>query len=455
MSTPTRREFLRLGARTLAGAGLALGTSPWHTLAQAATGSLAADDYRALVCIYLDGGSDGFSLLVPTDTAYYNEYAQSRQQLAVAGNDLLPLYNSAANNPECGLHKSAASLQRVYDNTDLAFVSNVGTLVEPTSREQFKANSVQLPDQLFSHSDQAIQWQQLQGASVAREGWAALAAQHLTADQSNGKLTTISLDGSNYWQSGAHSSPFGLRSSGLVHYAGMDDPDSDWQRPRRNAFSRIQNQTQRHILMQAFADLQQQAMTMTETVGMALDNAQAIEPHPDPENELAAQLAMVARMISVRESLGMSRQIFFVRMGGWDVHDHQNKEMPALIGQLAEAMTWFSETMQMLDTHNEVTTFTASDFGRSLTGNGDGTDHGWGNHHMVMGGAVQGGQIFGRIPRLLVDGPDDSRNGRVLPSLSATQYAATLLRWLGLDEHALNQTLPLLDNFSQTDIGFV
>jgi len=447
-----RRKFLSLGFKTMAGAGLALGSSPWHTLVNSAYANTGYDDYKALVCIYLEGGMDGFSLLVPDADAEYQEYYNSRGELAVNRSQLISLNNTGT--VKCGLHPDCAPIAPLYHEGRLGFVANVGTLIEPTTKQAYEAKAVRLPSQLFSHADQEIQWQQLQGQNSGTEGWGALAAQELARQQERDYLTSITLSGANYWQASSEQRPFSIRSSGLVQYAGMDD-GSEWQQPRVDSFRRVSEFQYQHLFMDAYADLQRRAGDITSELGGVLAN------QPDPaaqlpaDNPLADQLKMVARMIAVHQVLGMKRQIFYVRMDGFDVHDHQNKEQPWLFSQLAQAMSYFQASIDELGLGNQVTTFTASDFGRSLTSNGDGTDHGWGNHLMVMGGAVNGGNIHGTIPRMSVSGPDAVRNGRVIPTLSASQYAATLLRWAGLDEGALDTVLPDLGNFASRDLGIM
>ena len=453
---PARRRFLRLGGGTLAGAGLALGANPAATLARAADGALGdggADGYRALVCVYLDGGCDGFSLLVPTGAAEHRAYVRSRGQLAVARERLLAL--PATQSGTVGLHPDAEALRPLYDAGRLAMIANVGNLVEPTTAEQYRDGGVALPAQLFSHSDQSIQWQQLQGRDRATDGWGALAASVLSGEHAQRDyLTSISLDGANYWQSGAGRRPFSMRESGVIGYNGLDGT-SDWQRPRLDAFRRVLGPERRHVLVDAYRDLQTRAMDITAELGQVLEREAGRVGEPPADNPLAERLAMVARLIAARGSLGMRRQIFYVRMEGFDVHDDQNRDLPVLFGQLGEALGWFQGTLDGLGESDGVTTFTASDFGRALNGNGNGTDHGWGNHLMAMGGAVRGGTVHGTLPRLDVDGPDSVNNGRVLPTLAATQYAATLLGWLGLDDAQLATVLPTLRNFERRDLGFM
>ncbi len=454
MSEYNRRKFLKRGCQAISTAGLALGANPMLTLARAAeTDFAASSDYRALVCIFLQGGSDGFSLFVPTASGEYQDYANSRKALAVDRSNLLDL--STQSGPQIGVHSAAAPLQSLFNDGKLSMLSNVGNLIEPTTIQQYKDKTVSLPAQLFSHSDQEIQWQQLQGQLSSRNGWGALASSYLQGQQQRDYLTSVSLSGSNYWQSSETLRPLSIQSEGVIDYAGMGDLSSDWQAPRREIFTQLLRQKHSHVLTSAYTDLQQRAYSITTDLGDALTAAPNFIASKPLENELADQLEMVAQLISLRETLGMTRQIFFVRMKGWDVHDSQSRDLPGLFTQLAESMQFFQTTMEEIGLAESVMAFTASDFGRTLSGNGDGTDHGWGNHHMIMGGGVAGSEIYGSIPRMSLDGPDSVRNGRVVPAWSATQYSATLLRWLGLSDEMLDQVLPDLVNFEQRDLGFV
>ena len=473
-----RRRFLALGARTLTGAGLALGADPVLALGRGERGAgpLAhavhgfaqgapfadADQYRALVCVFLQGGMDGFSLLVPTGAAEHGAYARSRGALALSADRLVGLSTADGTDPGVGLHRGASELAPLFADGRLGFVSNVGNLIEPTTREGYESGTATLPAQLFSHADQEVQWQQLQGRNRARDGWGALAAEELGFGQARDWMTSVSVAGSNPWQAGEGLRPFSVRDSGIVGYKGLD-ATRDWERPRSEAFEAVIDQPRRHLFMQAYADLQRRARDNTAELGSILaarfgDGDASTDPVPhDPSNEkLAAQLNMVAKMIAVHGELGMSRQIFYVRMGGFDVHDNQNSELPELFGQVAGALRRFQGAIDGFGLTTNVTTFSASDFGRALNANGDGTDHGWGNHLFAMGGAVNGGRIHGALPLLDVDGPDSVQNGRVLPTQSATQYAATLLRWAGLPESRLDAVLPNLPNFGQArDLGFM
>ncbi len=333
-------------------------------------------------------------------------------------------------------------------------IANVGTLIEPTTQEQYENNAVVLPSQLFSHSDQAIQWQQLQGRGRGEEGWGAKAADYLAGFQERDYLTSISLAGSNYWQSGLGQRPFTLTESGVLNYQGMD-PENDWQQPRRDAFERVLNHPRRHVFSKAYADLQKRTISVTSELGQVLESNAGLFTDQPAENSLADKLNMVAQLIAAQETLGLQRQIFYVSMGGFDVHDNQSQELQDLFRELSEALSFFQNKLDDIGKSNNVTTFTASDFGRSLLSNGDGTDHGWGNHLMAIGGAVNGGDIYGTLPSLDVNGPDSVHQGRILPTTSATQYAASLLGWIGLADNELDRVLPNLNNFSTRDLGFL
>lgn len=454
MTTLSRRRFLSLGAKTLTGAGLALGTNPYWTLAHAENDPGAANDYRAIVCLFLQGGSDGFSLMVPTGNAEYNEYLRSRGSLAVAKSELLGINAATSNASSVGLHPAAAPLQNLFEEQKLAMISNVGNLIQPTTQDQYNNNAVDIPAQLFSHADQEMQWQQLQGRGRGTEGWGARAAGFLAEQQSRAHLTSITLDGSNHWQTGFTSRPISMKETGVLQYSAMSSGEP-WQAARVNAFQRAQGLPQDHEFVKEYAAIQQRAMNVTEELGSVLAQNDGISVVPEAGNNLAQRLSMVAQLIAAREQLGMRRQIFFVNMRGFDVHDNQSRELPGLFAELSGAMQFFQTALENIGMGPNVTTFAASDFGRSLTGNGDGTDHGWGNHLMVMGGSVKGGDIYGTLPRLSVDGPDSVNNGRVLPTTSAAQYAGTLLNWMGLNESQLNQTLPTLKNFNTPDLGFM
>ena len=451
MKQTTRRNFLKLGCKTIVGAGLMSGVTAKIAHAQSA----ASRDYAALVCINLDGGNDGFNMLVPSSGAAYSEYSEGRGHLATGTADLITLNPATANTTSVGLNSHMAKLKPLFDAGHLAFQANVGTLVEPATPDDVRNESVRLPEQLFSHHDQARQWQKLDHYHEWNSGWGARATDIIASQQSNPNLAAISLVGSNDWQAGGEQSAFSIESEGVASYSGMDDLTGDWQMPRRQAFIELLHQQYNNVFERSYAELQSRALVLSTNVGAALTKLGELATPVPINNSLASQLAMVAKLIAIKDEFRMTRQLFYVSLTGFDTHDDQLKNQPYLYSQVAEAMAFFHQALVELNQLNNVTSFTTSDFGRSVSGNGDGTDHGWGNHHIMMGGAVNGGDIYGHIPRVAVGGPDDYRNGRIVPTTAVSQYAATQLRWLGLSEAEINTLLPSLSNFEQRDLGFM
>lgn len=451
MNNTTRRNFLKLGCRTIVGAGLMSGATAKMAHAQSAD----SRDYAALVCINLDGGNDGFNMLVPTGGAAYNEYAQGRGHLAAGTADLIRLRPATANTTNIGLNPHLSKLKPLFDAGQLAFQSNVGTLVEPATPDDVRNESVRLPEQLFSHHDQARQWQKIDHYHEWNSGWGARATDVIAGQQANPNLTAISLVGNNDWQAGGEQAAFSIESEGVASYAGMEDLTGKWQMPRRQAFIELLHQQYNNVFERSYAELQSRALVLSTNVGAALAKLGELQTPIPANNSLANQLAMVAKLIAIKDEFRMTRQLFYVSLSGFDTHDDQLENQPYLYSQIAEATAYFHQALIEINQLNNVTSFTTSDFGRSVSGNGDGTDHGWGNHHFVMGGSVNGGDIYGQIPRVAVDGPDDYRNGRIVPTTAVSQYAATQLRWLGLSESEIDTLLPSLSNFEQRDLGFM
>lgn len=444
-----RRRFMKLGGRYVAGAGLL--TQLPTQLAQATEN----EHYRALVCINLQGGNDGFNMLVPTDPAAYAEYQQGRGHLAVARGDLHALSPATVNTTGVGLNPYMSSMAPLFDSGKLAAIANVGTLVTETTADDARNNTANLPAQLYSHHDQSSQWHKLNHQHNTHTGWGARAAENLTDPQPYKSLASISLAGSNDWQIGGTDPAYNIDSDGVNSYDGMDQPNSEWQLPRRTAFTQLLHQGYDNLFAQAYADLQLRAMVLSANVGAALQQRGDLQTPVPTGNSLARQLHMVAKLIAIKDEFRMNRQLFYVNMTGFDTHDDQLEKQPYLFAQLAEALVFFHSALSELGQLEHVTSFTMSDFGRTITSNGDGTDHGWGSHHWVMGGAVNGGDIYGTMPRVAVNGPDDAGNGRIVPTLSVTQYVAPMLRWMGLDDSQLHATLPTLGNFHSPEPTFM
>jgi uncharacterized protein (DUF1501 family) len=445
MQSFNRRDFLKAAV----GSSLALGTAGWSNASQA-----ALPGYRALVCVFLYGGNDSFNMVVPRSDAEYNVYANSRQNLAVAQDALLPITPLGSDGTDYGFHPSMAAAQELFESGRLAVIGNVGPLVRPVSKQQVLDKSAELPPQLFSHNDQQDQWQTLRGRNPVQTGWAGRIADLLQADTSGQMLPlNVSLSGIARLQAAAQSPPYALGAGGAVEYAALA-AGVPGGALRRAAFEALLDAGSPSPYGRALNEVHRRALDTAGLVNAALDSAPVLAS-VFPGSNLGQQLETVARLIAVRERLSICRQLYFVSAGGFDTHDDQNELQPTLLADVADSLAAFQSGLEEVGADGLVTTFTMSDFGRTLTSNGDGTDHGWGGHQLVMGAAVSGRRIFGTMPQLAIDGPDDVDEGRILPTTSVDQYAATLARWFGLDENQIDIVAPNLVNFPRRDLGFL
>ncbi len=455
MKKINRRDFL---VRSSAAAALA--SAPGFAYTQGFGAAAPFNDYRALVCVFLHGGNDSFNMLVPNTTAEYNAYAASRQNLAILRQDLLPI-NPVSLTPGSepfGLHPAMSGMQSLFESGNAAFVTNLGPLVEPTTKTQFQNQSVVLPPQLFSHNDQQSQWNSLKGASTNKTGWAGRVADLIEAEVANQKMSTnASVSGTSLFQSAESTIPYVMGQNGPLQFEGFSNDPTSILFDQRMAFQRILEAQYDSIYERGFASIQSRAVQAADTVSMAISNAEAsgIITTVFPDTPLGRQLSTVAKLIASRAELEMQRQIFFVGIGGFDSHDNQNQDQPGLLGGVSDALAAFYSATVDVGVAESVTAFTQSDFGRTLTSNGDGTDHAWAGNQIVLGGAVNGRDIYGSYPTLEIDGPEDVGGGRLIPSVSADQYAATLAKWFGIPDMDLDVVAPNLSNFAQRDLGFM
>ncbi len=451
MTMLDRRMFIVNSALGVAGAGLA--HLPGAVRAELIGSSAVFDDYKALVCVFLFGGNDSFNMLVPRSTAEYDVYAAARQNLAVARDVLLPIQPLTNDGAQYGLHPGMPGIRDLFEVGRAAVIANVGPLIQPTTRDQYLNRTVPVPPQLFSHNDQQDQWHTLRGRAGIPTGWAGRIADALASETGAQQIAlNISLNGTTRFQAGASTLPYTIGTTGAPAYFGMTRAPED--RDRRAAFDALLGRNWPSIFARAFARVNRRALDTADLVNAALALAPTLTT-PFPSSRLAQQLAMVARLIAVRDELEMSRQIFFVAAGGFDTHDNQVSDQPNLLVDVSASIAAFHAATVELAVANQVTTFTQSDFGRTLTSNGDGTDHGWGGHQLVAGDAVRGRDIFGRMPRLEIGGPDDVGAGRIIPTISVDQFAATLAKWFGVADAELNAIAPNLSNFTQRDLGFL
>jgi len=460
--TSTRREWLKrsaLLALTGAGATATQGKLGLINSALAASSS-AADDYRALVCVFLYGGSDSFNMFVPWQQAEYDVYQQSRRDLAIDRADLI-----TGPDASIGFNPNMPNLRRLYDAGNVAIIPSAGNLMAPLTRQDYLNNSRFIPRDLFSHNDQQEQWMKAWSSRPVYDvdaGWGGRMADLLASSNSTVDLPPqISTFGSNLWSPGNQTTPVSVNSlNGLPLLFWMDATERTQNLDRQNSIDAILNLSRNHPMEAEAARSFRRARDSSRELYQALENSPEFQTPFDSRSSVARQLRMVARLIASRDVLGYKRQIFFVGMsGGWDTHTNQSGQLPALISELDAAMASFHGTVEELGLGSSVTAFTASDFGRTLTSNGDGTDHGWSGHYMVMGNCVRGGRLYGDMPDYSIDGPDDTGdNGRLIPKTSVNQYGAVLGQWMGLSDSELNDVFPDLSNFSsswRTDLAFM
>ena len=441
-----RRQFLR------AGAAATFAATPGLAFSQGIGTGAPFPDYKALVCVFLFGGNDSFNMLVPRSGPEYDVYAQSRQNLALQQNELLPISPASSGGVEFGLHYAMQGVKDLFDTGRVALVANVGPLIEPTTKETYLNGSVELPPQLFSHNDQQAQWQSLKGKTQSKTGWAGRVADLIRTSVSGQQMATnASLFGASLLQSADETIAYVMGPRGPEQFQGFGDTPPFQQ--QQEAFQRVLEATYNSVYERAFAEAQQRATASAELVSDAIAQA-PVRSTQFPASQLGEQLSTVAKLIDSRASLGMQRQIFFVATGGFDSHDNQNEDQPGLLGGVSEAMKAFYDATVEMGVADQVTSFTQSDFGRTLTSNGDGSDHAWGGVQLVVGDAVLG-DLYGSYPLLQLGGPDDVGNsGRMIPTTSADQYSATLARWFGIDDADLGLVAPSIDNFQQRDLGF-
>ena len=491
----TRRDFIRQAA--CAAVGTAAMTTAIRDLRfmNAAVAQSNASDYKALVCIFLAGGNDSNNLIVPTLASEYDNYAAIRTPvLALPQSSLLPISPLNSDGRSYGFHPCCTPLQNLFGQGRLAVLFNTGTLVYPMTRVQYTSNSVARPPQLFSHADQVTQWQTSVPDQPALTGWGGRCADLLNAVQPDSPVSlSVTLAGANTFEVGNMVSQYSVSTSGAVSLQGVTGA-------RLQALTNILGLSYPNMQAQAYSDVAEHSINTGTLLNTAIANTadpsgtvqywtvpfpgsgtfQVTTPTSGAKfnSSLGPQLKMIARLIEAGSraaaagGFGMKRQIFFCQVGGFDLHSGQT-EQPAggsvlngshanLLAELSQCLNAFQSAMDQIGTlHGDlsfaqrVTAFTCSDFGRTFPGNGQGSDHGWGSHHMIMGGAVRGQQTYGKFPTLAVNGPDDTSTGRWIPSTSCDQYFATLATWFGVDQSNLSTVFPNLGRFSSPNLGFI
>ena len=445
-----------MGKGLLGGAALSSGLMP--LLANAQTSS--SGSYKALVCINLDGGNDAFNTLIPTGTSSYNSYKNARSGIAISRellNSLTPL-NSISDT--YGLHPSLSSVSDLFHQKKIAIVGNLGNLIEPTTKESYTNAGAKLPPHLFSHKDQTDYLQTLNNGEMTT-GWAGRIAEAMSEFNINQQLAmNITLSGDNNMQRANLILPYSVKNTGvnLIEAFSEENP-ADFSASRAKLYRSFLNRERPHLLQKNYSDIQLSAWSMAQYVSDVLKSQPQLD-FPLMENMskkgLGQSLAMATKLIAANEAFQVKRQIFYISLGSFDTHRSQLSNHSDLLAELNQGLVEFYDALSALNLADQVTTFTTSEFGRTLTMNGaDGTDHGWAGHHFVMGGAVQGQQIFGQLPQLQMGSDDDVGEGRFIPNLSFDQYAATLSHWFGVGTDDIENMFPNLKNFSQKNLGFL
>ena len=444
----SRRSFIQLAS--LAAAGSALGLRPFGVMNALAQTS---QDYKALVCVFLFGGNDANNTIIPFDTAGYDNYASLRGPLALAQNSLLPLTPT----PGFALNPNLPDIQALFNTKNAAFVTNVGTLIQPTTRAQYLAKQVMTPSNLFSHPDQQLEWQNLAQSSSTPTGWGGRIADKLNVQYNPGSQIpmVVSLDGDTLFCNGASTSPASVLA-GNVGTGSCSEHSACAS--RLQTAQQLATFSSGFSLVQADNEITSNSYNYSKVLINALKSGSPLQTvFPTTNNPIGAQLQQIAQIIQVRAALGVKRQIFFAGFGNFDTHGNQLASQSALLAELSPSLAAFYQATVELGIASQVTTFTASDFSRCFQPNsGGGSDHAWGSHHMVIGGAVKGGQMYGTFPTLALAGPDDSgSNGRWVPSTASVQYAAMLAQWFGVAPSDLPTIFPNIGNFQNNNLDFV
>ena len=446
-----RRQFLRgVGA---IGAGAALG----HLTLLGSRARAAQDDYKALVCVFMFGGNDANNMLVPIDSAGYANYAAVRGSLALPQANLVAL-QEASGTARYGLHPDLKPLQSLWQSKQFGMLLNTGTLVQPLTKASYAEASTGKPGGLFSHSDQQQQWQSSISDTPSRTGWGGRLAEQVAAMNAASTLPSmISASGPNLFVTGKASSAMTIPVSGSFAIRGFDG--STAANARMSALQQLLGLDREQDLVAAAGDIQSQSISNSAIVGPLLSatGTESAKAFDGLTSGIAAELLAISKLIEARSALGLSRQIFMVSLGSFDTHTDELNRQSTLYQQLAPALAAFQTSMGALGVAGQVTTFTLSDFSRTLQPNtAGGTDHAWGSHHLVLGGAVKGGAYYGTYPALELNGPDDaSAEGRFIPTQAVDQYAATLASWFGVSAADLAAVLPNIGAFGSADLGFM
>ena len=471
----SRREFIVQSNCAAIGTASLLSSLLSLKLTAGAVSASNYGDYKALICLFLNGGNDSFNMLVPRETAAYQIYKSVRggtyladgvsynvnslqnningaEGLAHQKDHLLPITSEGQDFQEFGIHPDLPFLKKLYDQGDLAFISNVGSLIEPTSLSEYNAATKALPEGLFSHPDHQIHWQTLvpQVRGTNPKGWAGRMAETMDhANQQSNISMNISLSGTNVLQTGFSTVPYITDPSGVVQLKNYSqDPTL------KLSVDNLLSNHYHNIYSKTLTQSNKKSIETSIYFKEALDGlSQPFDPYAIRYySDTASRLSMISKILEARGSLGMNRQIFFVERGGWDHHNSVIVPQSDLFIELNDAIEMFWTNIVNLGLENNVVLYTASDFGRTLTSNGSGSDHAWGGNHFIISGSANGGKVYGEYPLLSTGGPYDIGRGRILPTTSVDAYMAELAGWFGVPQSEITTVIPNIANFNFANV---
>lgn len=453
---PSRRRFLQSASGLLVPSLIPFAAHGAHARLQDVVRLAAGEDYRALVCVFMFGGNDANNLIVPRDPADYTRYAGPRGRLAISRDQLLAVKPTNVQGREFGFHPSMTVMQTLFNAGKAAVVANVGTLAQPITKAQYNAGSVPRPTNLFSHSDQQFLWNTAMADNSVRSGWGGRVGDRVAAMNQSGSLTTcMSVAGNSTFLSGDTIQSFPVSPSGQF---GLDFYENSTEtQPLSTGIKKLigQSAARVNIMDGVWLDILSGAITNQKQISAALNGASPFTT-VFPNTGLGQAMRMIARLIVARSAFGAKRQVFFAALGGFDTHgEDQMQRQAELLGEVSDAMSALHNATAEINMAENVTAFTASDFSRNFVTNGKGSDHAWGSHHVVVGGAVKGNAMYGTFPNQTVDGPDDVGKGTWIPTTSVDQYAATMANWFGVKGADLNAVFPNLSRFPSANLGFM
>ena len=461
MHLPSRRSFLKISARSLAAVGAA---SVAGRLSQvnALAATACPTDYKALVCVFLFGGNDGNNTVIPVSISpqtnavnSYANYAKARGGLALPQANLVLINTSKGDS--YGLHPSLAELAALYNNNkNVAVLTNVGTLVNPLTQAQYKNQTAQVPQNLFSHLDQQTEWQTAAAQGFAATGWGGRLADAMQDCNPSGFPTVISVGGNVLFATGGQTNPATVTAGQVLGLQGFANNAAS--AARLTALQNLLRFDNGLTLVQASNAIAASGINQAAVLNKVLAGAPVLTT-PFPNTSLGQQMLQIAKIINVRTALSVNRQIFFAYLGGFDTHDLELNDQASGLLQVSQTLNAFYNSTVEMGVSQNVVTFTESDFGRTFQPSGGstlGTDHAWGSHHFILGDAVKGGDVYGTFPTQELNGPDDATGRGVwIPTTGLDQYGATLATWFGVDPARLNDVFPNLKNFSGAPPAFL